>query len=253
MSPPDLVTCHPWKFTGAPPLLEEGHRRCHLPTSDPQYFNQSRTFGYTGSILSCPAMPLAFMMLLIILLHAGERQAAKISQERSGPKVQHKNPQDLPTYLQSQSYDCDIYGFTKAASVSRTQFSRTKRIQKAVSNLEKYSSQENTNFDTIISLMNMTTENGTSCLGAPLNASSVAVYNILTKCKESIPTICNMSLVSSFNQAVNSSVWACEPLLSAFGGTFKVSWTQLYIPFPRTACSKVLTNSFARKPVTWKN
>ena len=132
----------------------------------------------------------------------------------------------------NQSYDCDVYGYTKAASVSRTQYSRTKRIQKFAPKLEKYSAQANTIFDSTLALMNMTTENGTTCQGSPLNATGVEVYAILSKCKVSVPTICNISLVSSFNQAVINNISACQPLLKTFGNTFKVCWTQLFKIFP---------------------
>ena len=197
---------------------------------------------------------MTFLLLLLILLQTNQKKATKRSRNgelkkiaqskqekfrllkklKRYKKLLNKNKRKprrqsrLEDKISNQSYDCDVYGYTKAASVSRTQYSRTKRIQKFAPKLEKYSYQSNTIFDSTLALMNMTTDNGTTCQGAPLNATGVEVYTTLAKCKDSVPTVCNLSLVSSYNTAVFSNISACQPLLKTFGNTFKVCWTQLF-------------------------
>ena len=226
----------------------------------------------------------ALLIFFLLLLQASERHADKNRLNGDLRKIQHSTPNKL-RHLQkhrkhkrilnknkkkyrrksrfedtssNQSYDCDIYGYTKAASVSRTQYSRTKRIQKFAPKLDRFSSQAKTVFDTTIALMNMATQNGTKCQGSPLNTTGVEVYTILSKCKVSIPTICNLSLVSSFNHAINRNISVCQPLLKTFGNTFKVCWIFFFVNLPRTLCSNILGSNgprFARLSETevWRS
>ena len=129
-----------------------------------------------------------------------------------------------------QEYGCDIFGLTKAQSVSRTQLNRAVRVGKKIRLLQGFRAAAGTAFSMIFESLKVATSNGATCRGNQLTDEGVKIFNTLRDCNTTIPDVCDIARITSFNQTVNNTINECIPLLKKYGDDYKVS-SNIYILF----------------------
>ena len=176
-----------------------------------------------------------------------DKDIVKLSRKHSKEnKIKSNHRNLLPSHTAFQEYNCDIYGLTKAQSVSRTQLQRANRVLTIVDQLQRYSSAAARGFTDILDNLRNATNNGTTCKGETLDAEGKAIFNILNNCSVSVPAVCNLDRITSYNQTVNNTITECIPLLKKYGYDYKVSLNscskKIYLCccFSRKSCSTTL-------------
>ena len=128
-----------------------------------------------------------------------------------------------PDHPVPQTYtNCDIYGLTKAQSVSRTQYNRANRVYKKVRALQKRSTGAATAFTEIFKNLQDATDGGKTCKGVKLSDEGVEIFNTLKNCSETVPLACNIAKITSY-PAVQGNIVGCQAGLLKYGNDYKVS------------------------------